>query len=189
MTPERRRLRLAGVCGIAAPVVALLFIFSAISLSPWFSWTANALSDLGVGEAALVFNSGLVLGGFLATVFAAIMLSIYQDRIRRVGGLVFLLGTISLIGIGIFSEAAGRIHFYFSVAFFVLVPISFWILGIGILRSGHKNWGVLTVVLGVVGALPWVYHWTAVAIPELLSALCFTAWSLVQGARFYLGRP
>ncbi|MGC8817242.1 MAG: DUF998 domain-containing protein [Candidatus Hadarchaeum sp.] len=189
MTPEHRRLRLAGVCGIAAPIVALSFIFIAISLSPWFTWTGNALSDLGVGEAALVFNSGLVLGGLLATVAAVVMFSTYQDKIRRVGALVFLLGTISLIGIGIFSEAAGRIHFYFSVAFFLLVPISFWILGVGIYRSGSKFWGVLTVLLGVVGTLPWTQHWTAVAIPELSSALCFAVWSLVQGARFYLGRP
>ncbi|MBC7219400.1 MAG: DUF998 domain-containing protein, partial [Hadesarchaea archaeon] len=162
MMSEKGRLRLAGICGIAAPIVALLFIFTAIALSPWFSWTANALSDLGVGEAALIFNSGLVLGGVLATVFAATILTTYQDRVRRAGALVFLLGTISLIGIGIFSEAAGRIHFYFSVAFFVLVPISFWIMGAGIFRSGSKGWGTLTVVLGVVGALPWVHHWTAV---------------------------
>ncbi|MGQ9788612.1 MAG: DUF998 domain-containing protein [Candidatus Hadarchaeaceae archaeon] len=185
---EKRGLRFAGLCGVAAPIVALLFIFMAITFSPWFSWTANALSDLGVGEAALIFNSGLVLGGVLATVFATVMLAAYPDRVRRTGALVFLLGTISLIGIGIFSEAAGQIHFYFSVAFFILVPISFWIMGVGIFRSVHKSWGIFTLVLGVVGALPWTHHWPAVAIPELLSALCFTAWSIVQGTRFYLGR-
>jgi hypothetical membrane protein len=189
MAPEQKRLRLAGLCGIAAPIAALSLIFTAISLSPWFRWSANALSDLGVGEAALVFNSGLVIGGILATLFAAVNFATYHDALRRLGALVFLLGTISLIGIGVFSEAAGRIHFYFSVAFFLLVPIALWIMGAGIFRAGAKSFGVLTVIIGVVGALPWFFSWAAVAVPELLSSLSFTVWSLLQGTRFYLGRP
>jgi len=187
MTPEYKRLRLAGLCGIAAPILALLFIFAAIFFSPWFHWSANALSDLGVGEAALIFNFGLVIGGILAAVFAVGLFLTYQDILRRLGVLVFFLGTLSLIGIGIFSEAAGRIHFYFSVAFFVLVPLSLWIMGAGIFRSGSKGFGVLTMIIAVMGTLPWVGQWTAVAVPELLSSLSFAVWSIIQGVRFYFG--
>ncbi|MFH1820914.1 MAG: DUF998 domain-containing protein [Methanobacteriota archaeon] len=186
--PEEKRLKLAGLCGVAAPIVALSCIFIAISLSPWFNWSANALSDLGIGEAAWVFNLGLMAGGILSMVFVVGMFSPFNDSVRRLGTLVFFLGALSLVGIGAFSEAAGRIHFYFSVAFFVLVPISLLLIGAGFVLTGSRKFGVLTVVIGVLAALPWAFSWSSVAVPELLSALASTAWSAIQGARFYLGR-
>jgi len=64
-------MRLAGFCGLTNPVIVFMLIALSISYSPWFSWTENALSDLGVhGIAAILFNSGLIIGGVLAITFA-----------------------------------------------------------------------------------------------------------------------
>jgi len=41
-------LKISGVSGIVTPIVAFTFISLAIVYSPQFSWTENALSDLGV---------------------------------------------------------------------------------------------------------------------------------------------
>ena len=66
-------LKISGVCGILTPLVAFTFISLAIASSPQFSWTDNALSDLGVveGVTAVLFNSGLIIGGILAIIFAS----------------------------------------------------------------------------------------------------------------------
>ena len=189
MPARKKMLRVAGLCGMIALVVAFSCIFLAISLSPWFSWTANALSDLGVGEAALVFNSGLMVGGILTMVFAAGLWMAFRERtLERVGAMLLFLDAIALFGIGLFSEAAGDIHFYFSVAFFVLFPLALFMIGAGAIIAGSKKFGSLTIVAGVLAALPWAFGWDGVAIPEIISALVASIWVMAEGTRLYLGQ-
>lgn len=188
MLARKKWLRLAGLCGVATPVVALSCIFLSISMSPWFSWSANALSDLGVGETAWVFNSGLMAGGILAMVFAAGLLTTFKRRtLGRVGAVLLFLDAIALFGIGVFSEAAGDIHSYFSVAFFVLFPLSLFLLGAGAVMAGSKKFGSFTIVDGILAALPWAFGWDGVAIPEAVSGFVASIWVIVEGTRLYLG--
>jgi len=58
------------MCGILAPIVFLIFYLVAWSLSPWYDFGGNYLSDLGVGEGAWAFNTGAVVAGLLAIPFA-----------------------------------------------------------------------------------------------------------------------
>ena len=188
MLARKKWLRLAGLCGVAAPAVAFSCIFLAISMSPWFSWSANALSDLGVGESALVFNSGLMAGGILTMVFAAGLFVTFRGRaLGRVGAVLLFFDAVALFGIGLFSEAAGEIHSYFSVTFFVLFPISLFLLGAGAVMVGSKKFGSFTIVDGVLAVIPWVFSWDGVAIPEAISALVASIWIMAEGARLYLG--
>jgi len=63
--------RIAGVCGIVSQLVGLVVLLMVISSSPWFSWTESNLSVLGInGSATTLFNSGLILIGFLSLIFA-----------------------------------------------------------------------------------------------------------------------
>jgi len=168
--------------------VAFSCIFLAISMSPWFSWSANALSDLGVGESALVFNSGLMAGGILTMVFAAGLFVTFRGRaLGRVGAVLLFFDAVALFGIGLFSEAAGEIHSYFSVTFFVLFPISLFLLGAGAVMVGSKKFGSFTIVDGVLAVIPWAFGWDGVAIPEAISALVASIWIMAEGARLYLG--
>ncbi len=184
MLDRKKMLRIAGLCGIAAPAVAFSLIFLAISLSPWFSWTANALSDLGVGEAAWAFNSGLMVGGVLAASFAAGLWVAFRGRVLgRVGSILLFIDAVALFGIGLFSEAAGAIHEYFSVAFFVLFPLSLFLLGAGAVMAGSKKFGSFTIVDGALAVLPWVFSWDGVAIPEAISALVASIWIMAEGVR------
>jgi len=187
--PRGKRLKVAGICGIAAPAVSLSCIFIAISLSPWFTWSGNALSDLGVGEAGWLFNSGLIAGGILTAVFAVGLFTSYRNAARRFGALLFLLSAFSLVGIGIFSEAAGRIHFYFSVAFFALLALSLVALGVSNILAKSRKIGAMALVVGFLAALPWAFSWSAVAVPELISSLMGTAWAAAQGVKFLVNKP
>jgi hypothetical membrane protein len=189
MLPRKKWLRLAGLCGVVAPAVTLSCILLAVSWSPWFSWSANALSDLGVGEAAGVFNSGLMVGGVLTAVFAAgLWAALEKQALARAGVAVFFLAAVALFGIGLFSEAAGAIHVYFSVAFFMLLPLSLFLMGMGAVRAGSCGFGTFTILAGIIAVVPWVFPWQGVAIPEIISALAAATWGVTQGTRLYLGR-
>ena len=66
----QKNTKLSGLCGIIGPTAAILMIFLAVSRAPWFSWTDNALSDLGVSEVAYLFNSAVIFAGVLNFFFA-----------------------------------------------------------------------------------------------------------------------
>jgi len=186
MFADKKMLRIAGLCGIASPAVALSCVFIAISLSPWFSWSAYALSDLGIGEATWIFNSGLIAAGILSMIFAVGLWVVFKEQtVGRAGAVLFFIGVFALSGIGVFSEAAGAIHGYFSAAFFVLFPLSLFLLGGGAIVAGSWKLGFFTIATGVVAAIPWAFRWDGVAIPELISALAASSWSIVWGVRLY----
>ncbi len=186
---RKNAIKVAGVCGVIVPVVAFSCIFIAISMSPWFSWTVNALSDLGVGEAAWVFNSGLVSGGILAMVFAAGLFAAVRGRVlARVGAALFFIDAFALFGIGLFPVTSVAIHTLFSVAFLLLFPISLFLFGASEFMAGFKRFGSLTVGAGILSSVPWFLNWDGIAVPQTLSALTASVWVMVEGARLYLDR-
>jgi len=186
--PKSKRvvgLRIAGLCGVASPVITLTSIFLAISYSPRFSWTENALSDLGVdGNAAIIFNSSLIVGGLLTIIFALGLREILRNRtLSHAGSLILVLAAVGLCAIGIFPETAGDLHIYVSVAFFTLLPTSLFFIGAAMIREPSKrNLGFFTVLAGVVMLAVWMLPWgEGVAIPEMLASLAASIWSIVWG--------
>ncbi len=187
--PKSKRvptLRVAGLCGVITPILVLTLIALAISYSPWFSWTENALSDLGVqGIAAVLFNSSLIIGGVLMSIFAVGLREVLRSRtLEHAGTLILILDAAVLCAIGVFPETAGRIHFYVSVAFFTLFPMSMFLIGASMTRfSSEKKLGLFTVLIGAAAAVVWAFPWEAVAIPEIVAGLALSVWSIVFGAR------
>jgi len=61
-----RKERIGAAAGIATPMLAFACIMSAISSYPSFSWTNNALSDLGIvpGVTGPLFNLVYTQAGF-----------------------------------------------------------------------------------------------------------------------------
>ncbi len=181
-----RKLRIAGVCGVLTPIIVLTLILLAIYYSPWFSWTENALSDLGVqGTAAILFNSSLVVGGVLTIIFAIGLREILLNKtLGRIGTLIFILDAAMLCAIGIFPETAGDIHLYVSVAFFTLLPISLFLIGATMMKDpSERKLGSFTIIAGVAAATVWMLPWKAAAIPEIIAALAVSVWSIVLGIR------
>jgi hypothetical membrane protein len=180
------RIGIAG--GIAAPIVAFACILAAIASYPQFSWTNNALSDLGVvtGITGPLFNFGLFTAGVLAFIFAALGLFTFMDKssLGKVGSGFFAAATIALICIGIFNENFSPTHYIVSVAFFMLAPIGLFILTCAFYRNRKRGTAAFTAAIGAVAALPWILEFTIyyvpkVAIPETVSALAFSVWAIV----------
>ena len=175
--------RLFGWFGIITPVFGFGMIFLAISTAPWFSWEANALSDLGVdGLTATLFNGGLVMTASLMSIFS---LGIYEytkdDKLGLTAFVVNLASAVFLVGIALFNENVRPYHFIFSVAFFVALPLSMLIMGTYFLKRRMRELGWLSMVAGAIGYLIWILTWDGVAIPEAVSAGAAGVWSIALG--------
>lgn len=178
-------LKISGISGIIAPLMGFTLILLAIAYSPNFSWTENALSDLGVQEGAtsVLFNTGLIITGVLAILFATGLFKFLQENLlSKIGAFVLTLGAFALTAIGVFPESVEPIHFYASVAFFTLLPISMFFLGAAFLRTSRTRLGFFTFIAAIVAAIVWTIPFgKGVAIPETLSGLSASAWFMVLG--------
>jgi len=182
-------LKISGVIGVLTPIIAFTFILLAIAYSPQFSWTENALSDLGIqkGITAVLFNNGLIISGVLVILFATGLFRFLQEiLLGKAGAFVFLLDAFALTAIGIFPENVKPLHFYASVAFFTLFPISMLFIGIALSRTSKIKLGFFTFMAAVVAAIVWALPFgEGVAIPETLSALFMSIWSIVLGFEMF----
>jgi hypothetical membrane protein len=185
------RLRVSGICGFLAPVLAFALIFSAIASYPEFSWVDNALSDLGVvaGVTAVLFNSGLIIGGVLCFIFATGLFVFLKERaMGGIGVFVFVLASLALIAIGVFPENVRPVHYLVSAAFFVLLPVSMLIIVGAFWLMRQVRMAVFTLLVAVVAAAPWVLYFavqyvSGVAVPEAVSAFAGSVWAVVLSGK------
>lgn len=179
-----RMLRIGGLAGLLGPLIAISMVFYSVSISPWFSWAGNSLSDLGVSSAAIYFNSGLVIEGILNLFFAfGIWASFQWTSARHVVGPFVGLSGVSLGFVGIFTEHYGSLHGDFALAYFILYPVSLMVIAAVAWRNG-RLFAVMTALAGI-AALVAIFltpHQSgALAIPEIFEALILAAWSVVVG--------
>jgi len=183
-------LKLAGLCGVIGPIISLLFIAIAMAYTPRFNWVTWALSDLGVHEAASIFNSGLIIGGVMTTIFAIGLMQILSKQfLSFVGAFILVLSSISLCAIGVFPESAGRIHLYVSFAFFSLLAISLLIIGAASIKeSSGLYFGLFSILTGLVAGAAWAIPHEGVAIPEIIASVAGSVWAVVLGIRILQGQ-
>jgi hypothetical membrane protein len=182
-------LKMGGVSGVLTPVVAFVGIAIAIASYPAFSWTNNALSDLGVisGLTMTAFNFGIYTSGLLSLAFAGFGLFTYFGKswVGKVGSGFFAGASLSLMAIGFFNESFRPTHYIVSVAFFALAPISLFILTGALLISKQHKLAVFSMVVAFAAAAPWILQLTLnylpnVAIPEALSGIVLSVWAIVM---------
>jgi hypothetical membrane protein len=182
-------IKMSGILGIAAPVIAFTCTLLSISFYQSFSWTANALSDLGVenGFSAPLFNFGLILSGILALLFVTGLFKfMHEGTTGRVGAFILGSATIALTSIGIFPENVKLAHYFASVAFFVIFPISMFAIAAAFMHERKMKMGLFTIAVAIIAGVPWIIqfvfqYFPNVAIPETISALSAAAWAMVQG--------
>jgi len=181
-------LRLAGFFGIFAPLFGLLIIAMSIWLAPWFSWTGNALSDLGgvEGFEAIVFNSGLAMTAALMMMFSTGLFEMTKgDLIGQIGSGFHLLTSLLLLAIGLVNITIEPWHLYVSVGFFVAFPLSAVIIGLFCFRKKMKFYTLLAWGTAILAAIIWFLPWGAMAIPEALSVIYMGVWQLILAYWMY----
>lgn len=183
---------ISSICGIISPLVGIVFILIAASKSPWFHWTEEELSVLGVnGTATAFFIWGLVLSALLSTVFAIGLVKsrfVQNRQIGRIGVISLILGSIALSLTGLIPRTTAVPHNVFSVAFFTLIPLGVFIIGISLLKSAQLLWGLFSIAIAIlmVGLYLYPWSWRGGAILQLISILPWALWMVIIAARLLL---
>lgn len=177
-------------CGGAAVAVTMVAILVATVVSPAFSWTENALSNLGVTETAagtgltvVLFNGGLILGGLLGLGFAVALARAAISLAGRATALSFGLAVVLMALVGVFPQNTSP-HFPVALGFYLLISVTLWLDGLTALGQGWRQRGMDAVSLGTANLVGWLV-WgltgpptrAGLAIPEIWGALLFSAWT------------
>ena len=172
--------RFVAAFGAVATLSALGGIALAILLDPNFSWTADALSDLGVRDgSAPAFNWGLIAGGAAGVCYAAGL----GRAGRPVRALLLALAMVAMAGVGLF-DLTEPLHGPAAIGFYGLVTLVFAVDGW--VRRGAAT-GRVALAFAPVHVAVWatfVAGWwpvTGLALPELPGALMLAAWVWVVG--------
>jgi hypothetical membrane protein len=194
--PQQKKslLKIGATSGIATPILAFACILTAIAYYPQFSWTNNALSDLGIitGITGPIFNFGLCGSGFFALSFAVLGLFAYigDNWIGKIGALTFGVTGLALMCIGFFPENVVPYHYLFSVTFFVLLPISLFIITGLFLSKRQAKMAIFTLLTAVAAITPWVlffviHYVRGVAIPEFVTGIAGSVWMLMLSCKMF----
>ncbi len=198
------RLRLAALCGMVGPPLGLLLVAVAIHQTPWFSFTDNALSDMGSWDepGAVWFNVGVMLAGVMSALFVVQALYPFScqlvSQVFKLDG--FHLGTFNLVAIstsllgagslgllcvGLFTIDDYNLHAFFATVFFLCTSLGIIVAGHLLRTNGLAILGTMTFGLGwlslifvsmVAGLEVSGDH--GIAIPELLAVLCMGSWQI-----------
>jgi len=193
--------RYAVLCGLVAPILSLGSTGLATVVAPAseFTWRAFALSDLGrpTARTFLLFNGGLILGGFVGIAFSWPLWRGARNRFERAGTVSFVLTLLGLALVGVFHLPKDP-HQLVALLFFLGGPITHWLYGTGQALAGDVRFGLVSVWFGVVHVLGWTgwLIYVAVggsaeqwfAVPEMVASLAFGCWAFAL-ARSLLDGP
>jgi hypothetical membrane protein len=182
-----RFIRLSGICGIVLPFYTIVLLFWGISQAHGFSWTENAISDLGRLEyGSTSFNIGLILIGVFLLFFSIGLHLMFVKQ--RTGPTIFALSAIYLIGVGFYPLPLSE-HVDISALFFIAFPIGFIIFGLVNYQSRRKilkKMGRAALYLLIFFAIAPItlLFFDGIAIPEAMIILPGFFWCMVFG--FYM---
>jgi len=166
------------------PVTAYLFTGFSIASAPWFSWSENALSDLGHAvrsDVAPYFNFGLAFGGSLVLVYAV---TVFR-RHAKFSSLCLAASAFSLQLIAVFDEVYGSLHLAVSVLFFVSICVASVAYAI-------ERRSLLAAIAVVVSLASWISYWAGIyeagiAVPEVVSFTPVASWVVRSAWKIYSG--
>lgn len=158
-------------------VVPSVFIALSALLSGWFNILDNALSDLGhatKSNVSILFNLGLVLGGFLLYTNALVV-----ARVEKAYRFLMGFAGFSLALVGVFDEVYGLTHFIVSIIFFITL-LSFLVYYSSRADGWRRNASLVGIIVSIIA---WALHFTlkiprGAAIPELISIVAVTPFYL-----------
>ena len=172
--------KFAGLCGFIGPFVTLLFIVLAITQAPWFDFNQHWLSELGVGEPAIFFNTGLILGGIFTIIFS------WEFSKYNLAGYILMAAGACIIGIGVFPIPYGVLHQDISASFFVLMTVTLMTVAI-IGRKFSFRMRLFSFVLSWIGLIAWFpYFVLGGGAREMIASLAYAVFMVPFGIRLGL---
>ncbi|WP_161973227.1 DUF998 domain-containing protein [Halostella litorea] len=187
--------RLAAATGLVAPVLAVGSFTLATTLSPTFTWSGAALSDMGRPSEPTywLFNGGLVAAGVVGLPFTYALSSAARNAVHRAGVAAFAVAVACMGLVGVFHlPRAG--HAAVAIGHYLFATVTLVVWGAGDVLAGDRRLGVGTVGLGVGHVAMWV-GWGVTLAPaffaaaEAAGAAIFAGWILGTARRVLATRP
>ncbi len=180
--------KFVGLCGVLVFFVVLISIIFSINMSPWFSWTENALSDLGRPEgASTFFNANIALAGLLLCIFSFGLLIVLTED--SVGPTMLGFSSIFLFGVGI-NPLPSQEHVILSCCFFIAFPLGFLALGYNLFKKEHdfqKKMGKFAIGIAMISFCTPIFllFLKGIAIPESVVIFPGLFWCFVYGFNLF----
>jgi hypothetical membrane protein len=169
--------KLGGYVALALPFIFLIGLLIVVHQNPWFSFTDNALSDMGSlrNPSRWWFNGFLILYALIAMIPS---IAAFKS------GLSYLMpaAVIFLFLVGVFPEERA-LHTPSAVLFYLLSLVDIAVIGIKLWLSGVRFaylWSVLAVAT-FLAVLCLTRVFRGLAIPELVGAATIMAWFVYVG--------
>lgn len=184
LVPEK----VAGYCGLLAPLVGYVLITISIAMHGNFTLSENALSDLGeVGvQNGIVFNSALIASGILLFIFILGMLRKAETRVGDIGLVGVALGAVFLMLTGIFPKGTMP-HSIMAILFYSLSVGGLMIYGLDKFLEFEPVWSMLIWssigFAGISVGLVSILSPTGIAIYEIIGSIPLMQFSLVFGTQ------
>ncbi|MFC1898974.1 DUF998 domain-containing protein [Chloroflexota bacterium] len=181
-----KSIKVAAICGITSQVVALSVLTGAsIANSPWFDWTKEHISALGVeGSTKMFFNTGMMLVGILGLIFAVGLGQILSSgRLGQIAVVSLLLGSFSLFIMGAFPRTFDFLHAMSAITFYVFITLALFFMGAVAISTDQVKWGVVSVAGGILISVPQLIigPLSGGAVLQLASFLPWSVWTVAVG--------
>nr|MDO8081186.1 DUF998 domain-containing protein [Candidatus Freyarchaeota archaeon] len=96
-----------------------------------YSMMDQAISELGVGPSAFLFNTGLIIGGILTLpVFPGLLGLFRGSNIARIGTVFGVVAAAGSIGVGLCPMVVSPYHGLFAMIFFISAVIAIILLSV-----------------------------------------------------------
>ncbi|MEW6505897.1 MAG: DUF998 domain-containing protein [Chloroflexota bacterium] len=138
--------KIAGTLAFVAAAQFLLCLHIAESLYPSYSVSANYISDLGVGDVALLFNSSTFVLGILTLAAAYFINKAFSSKLLFI---LLVLTGIGAAGVGLLPENFGAVHAVVSLIAFLFGGLSA-IFSCRLLKSPMSYFSVLLGLLSLI---------------------------------------
>lgn len=183
-------LKISGFSGLILPIVTIASFFISLQGVPNFSWTENAISDLGrPGEAIYFFNVSMMFIGLLLMIFSLSLFKIFQEN--KLTNTIIFFSSLFLIGIGVFPLPNPN-HIFISGLFFIAFPIGFLLLGMMLINKKNSFlrkmgfYALFNSILAVFSAFLLLFL-KGVAISEALIVIPGFIWCMLFGFKILVG--
>ena len=183
--------KFSGACGILVLFVFLTSLFFSIQQAPLFSWTDNAISELGKQNAVpFIFNNGLIITGILLLLFSIGLLKEIKNRF--VSPLFFILSSIFLIGVGLIPLPRIE-HVYLSGMFFGAFGYAFFAFGFSFYNDSIpflKNMAIFAIfnlIILMISPISLSFF-KGEAIPEIIIIIPGFVWCVIFGSKMVISK-
>ncbi len=181
--------------GIIGAVIAIALVFVNILISPWFSWSSSALSDLGVHKYGFIFNSALIFEAVMNTIFMAYLIVNHSPKKSSVA---IIIASIFLGLVGVFNEHFGIVHFILAAGYFFLFPLAIFPFSY-LLRKDHSGFfysstiiGIFSLAIIIVGLIEDLgiisFRGIGFGVFEMGEALLLAIWASYLSVATYVGK-